>query len=534
MPISCKRCLTEIPQTSKRNIILCPECGTVQSLDQHPQLESILPQLTPKGITPHISDNALTITRRWFSQKYIFITFFAIFWNVFLFFFASNVGVWIYLFCPHGWIGLGLIYYVLAGYLNSTEMHITPNYLTVQHGPLPHWGNKQFNTKQIEQLYVRENIHRSKNSTSYTYALWMKPVAGNDEKLIEGMDRPEHAFFLEQEIERFLGIVDEYMPNEYSVPVAHRSINWNAWETVAVTHHLDFSQGKLLEGTRVVGQYRGYEIGMVAFQQNKQPYTRIILVQNLVSESRPLLIQPLPDFLKSFQDKVKHASKLEIDPQGQKLTYEQRQVETNPSRLQSQLDALVDWLDTYPAIVALGGEAIPILRPIAAKKEHLLNLIAHQLLQEIAPTTLHLQDHTANLWCRRCLTYCTEHAIELSLLQELVYYGCRTCHQSHEFFSVQRVTAILDQDRVTEPDYQNDCLRVNWLIRQNLFDFHEVEIIRVDDEMVERFAVQVGNDTDPKRRPRYQKMVCTLSAACHLSPNTRRILERTFGLIKVV
>jgi hypothetical protein len=85
----------------------------------------------------------------------------------------------------------------------------------------------------------------------------------------------------------------------------------------------------------------------------------------------------------------------------------------------------------------------------------------------------------------------------------------------------------------TEKFKQNGVLRVNWLTHRKLFDFDEVEIAQATDEDVERFAVQVGNDTDPKRKPRYQKMRCVVSSECHLSENTLRILERMFGVVAV-
>jgi hypothetical protein len=64
-----------------------------------------------------------------------------------------------------------------------------------------------------------------------------------------------------------------------------------------------------------------------------------------------------------------------------------------------------------------------------------------------------------------------------------------------------------------------------------LFDFDQVEIIQASDEEVERFAVQVGNDTDLVREPRYREMICKIGPECRLSENTIRILEKMFGEI---
>jgi hypothetical protein len=66
-----------------------------------------------------------------------------------------------------------------------------------------------------------------------------------------------------------------------------------------------------------------------------------------------------------------------------------------------------------------------------------------------------------------------------------------------------------------------------------LFDFDAIEIVRASDEDVERFAVQVGNDTDSVRHPRYKGMQCAMSSECHLSENTVRILQCMFGQVVV-
>ncbi len=77
--------------------------------------------------------------------------------------------------------------------------------------------------------------------------------------------------------------------------------------------------------------------------------------------------------------------------------------------------------------------------------------------------------------------------------------------------------------------WQKGTLRVNWLIRRGLFDFDRVEIIQAADEEVERFAVQVGNNTDPVQKAAYPRMSCSIAADCNLSENNRRILARLFG-----
>ena len=52
-----------------------------------------------------------------------------------------------------------------------------------------------------------------------------------------------------------------------------------------------------------------------------------------------------------------------------------------------------------------------------------------------------------------------------------------------------------------------------------------------NDEEVERFAVQVGNDTDGSRRSRYQEMACIISPECQLSESATRVLDHIFGKV---
>jgi hypothetical protein len=82
-----------------------------------------------------------------------------------------------------------------------------------------------------------------------------------------------------------------------------------------------------------------------------------------------------------------------------------------------------------------------------------------------------------------------------------------------------------------EPVEKDGVVVVNWLVRRVLFDFSGVYINQASDEEVERFAVQIGNDTDEWRRPRYSEMTCHIGPSCVLSENTLRILQRTFGQV---
>jgi len=135
--------------------------------------------------------------------------------------------------------------------------------------------------------------------------------------------------------------------------------------------------------------------------------------------------------------------------------------------------------------------------------------------------------------CADCFMDCTSHTAKIDWANPITYYGCRHCHQSQHV--VERgagVVAVLDEAMTKPVTSAEGHLRVNWLQHRRLFDFDAIEIGQASDENVERFAVQIGNDTDPARRSRYQTMRCYLAPPIRLSDNTRRILQRTFGEVQ--
>jgi len=210
---------------------------------------------------------------------------------------------------------------------------------------------------------------------------------------------------------------------------------------------------------------------------------------------------------------------------------------TNHSKAAAQADSVQetllqlehpDWTKRFLArrmIVSLGGEAIPHLRAAAADKTNSIHTEAAWLIRSIGyETTTRLAKEKAQYICVNCLTCCDNH--------QGIYYGCRTCGQSRDFYYCpQGVTAVLDNGWA-EPHIQDDTLRVNWLERRELFDFDRAEIIQAIDEDVERFAMQVGNDMDQMRKHRYLQIQCDIAPGCYLSENSLRILRHTFGYMQ--
>ena len=118
----------------------------------------------------------------------------------------------------HVGVGVGITYYVAAGWLNRT--HITADYqkISIRHGPLPWFGNKNIEAWDLKQLYAKEKISRSHgrhgSSTRTSYAVRAVTKSGRNIKLVGGLTTQEQAIFIEQKIEKYLGIKDASVPGE--------------------------------------------------------------------------------------------------------------------------------------------------------------------------------------------------------------------------------------------------------------------------------------------------------------------------------
>lgn len=310
-------------------------------------------------------------------------------------------------------------------------------------------------------------------------------------------------------------------------------IQETAWLTFANTNNLTFS---IDQGPQIEGTYRKHQVKIQALELDYQAYTQIILSINN-SGAEPLVkrntgykvVQAeaikrliMPDIL--LQSELK--GEIKIKEEGQRVVYEQFGIEENIQYLQFLLDLLADLANNYASIIATGGEAISALQEIATGKS--FRDIATQLLLGIGrETTSRFSDRVSRIFCPYCFVQFDRCEFSLLRWKRVTYYGCRTCSQSRRFFE-GRIIAVLD-NRLKRKNHQDDgILYVNWLELRTLFDFNEVRIVQADDEDVERFIVQLGNDTDPFRNFRYRQAICTVSSGCNLSENSMRILRQTF------
>jgi hypothetical protein len=138
-------------------------------------------------------------------------------------------------------------------------------------------------------------------------------------------------------------------------------------------------------------------------------------------------------------------------------------------------------------------------------------------------------------FCTMCLCRASEVKLRLTLLRTCRYFACPKCGRAavvgggEVLAGVKQVVAALDKAMHEPLVARNGTLTANWLACRSLFDFDSVEIVKAREIDVEKFCVQVRNDTHPDRKKRYKSMQCRVRNRLKLRENTLRNLSAAFG-----
>lgn len=160
------------------------------------------------------------ITWRWFTYKALFLVFFCVIWCGFLVFWYGMgvaIGAPIIMFIfplLHVAVGVGLSYYCLCMFMNTTRVTVARGRLSIMHGPLPWPGGGTYDADDLQQFYCEHKEHHGKNGTTHAYSVKAKSQGGRRITLIKGLDEPNKALFIEQQLERHLGIEDGVVAGE--------------------------------------------------------------------------------------------------------------------------------------------------------------------------------------------------------------------------------------------------------------------------------------------------------------------------------
>jgi len=177
----------------------------------------------PKGMTLADRGTYLEITRPWSKTVGCFLILFSAFWwfalSEFLpelwFNSSGNAGWERFIPVLHVIAGIGVGYSAIAFLLNTSYIYTDKSRMEIRHRPIPWRGNKVLEASQLGQLYVKETIHRNKNSTSKSYDVRAKTYSGGDIKILSGLQNSQQAIFIEQQLEKYLDIENMRVRGEY-------------------------------------------------------------------------------------------------------------------------------------------------------------------------------------------------------------------------------------------------------------------------------------------------------------------------------
>lgn len=215
----------------------CGACNAVYDLSGRkgravaPPPAELKPVIRPKAALPprfqvEEERSATRITWRWFNPViHIFMAFFCVLWDGFLIVWyglalgrgaAGDEVPLVAVLFPLGHVAAGVFitYITLAGFLNRTRVEVSRDRLTIHHGPLRWPGNKDLPGRQFTQLFGEEVIRRGKNGVTVTYDLIAVNREGTRVKLLTGLTEREQVLYLEQTLERQLGIEDAPVEGE--------------------------------------------------------------------------------------------------------------------------------------------------------------------------------------------------------------------------------------------------------------------------------------------------------------------------------
>ncbi len=99
-------------------------------------------------------------------------------------------------------IAVLLMYVAIAGWVNKTRILITDQHISVSYFPLPWVGAKTIDTEAVKKLYNQKKTFMSFGG----HAVLIVSDGVEDLKLVGGFVDKKQAVYVQQEIERYLGI----------------------------------------------------------------------------------------------------------------------------------------------------------------------------------------------------------------------------------------------------------------------------------------------------------------------------------------
>lgn len=224
--LDCPNCGTDILSEDinlSKGLAKCSQCHVLFNVENEveipPGKEEIF--VIPKGIEVLKMFSELEIKMDWRHTASKFMMFFTLVWNGILFpmalviILSGELSMLLFM-SIHLAVGLGFLYWSLAALFNTTYITVDSNYINIQHRPFQLFFKEyQLETKEVDQLYVKKYSNGSTNGTpNYVYGVMAIMKSKEEIKIIKGLNKPQQALYIEQEIEKFAEIKDRPVAGE--------------------------------------------------------------------------------------------------------------------------------------------------------------------------------------------------------------------------------------------------------------------------------------------------------------------------------
>lgn len=226
--VSCPNCSAQVGADDiniKALVGKCAACSHIFPLpvgqqDADAVQDDELEPSCPSGIRLEYGPaGELYIRRRWFFPGLFFLLFFCIAWDAFLFFWYSMALFgpmngddgfqWIAVIFPvcHVAVGVGLTYYVLAGFLNTTKILVDQDTLYIRHRPIPWIGNRDLATPEIQGFELDYCYSQGNNDAAGEphYSLSAHHIDSRQIVLLSGLKRNQ-ARYIGYQLARHLDV----------------------------------------------------------------------------------------------------------------------------------------------------------------------------------------------------------------------------------------------------------------------------------------------------------------------------------------
>ena len=138
-------------------------------------------------------------------------------------------------------------------------------------------------------------------------------------------------------------------------------------------------------------------------------------------------------------------------------------------------------------------------------------------------TASYLLDNIHTLYCtkhHRRFIQTDVHGVRLPV--------CRQCKKTSFGISVTNVALVIDQNATWKSKLVNGIFKLNLKLLEDLPDFNVVEIGHHTAEDIERFCIQIGNDSDMHRVPTYKKIAYRALPGISMSQKSIALLDKFF------